>query len=99
MIKLLPQIVHVQARSQWEWKRTLICATKGLGEKEARDSSRMRDVHGYWLCSAYYLNGAALRLPAQAIGQIFGRFPYNFLNENQRHILDCGVVGSPGKHY
>ena len=73
---MLPPNVRVQTLSWWKWKRTLICATKGLGKKEARDSSRVRDVHGYWVCNAYHLSGSILRLPAKAIGQNLGRFPY-----------------------
>ena len=94
-----PRIVYVQARSQWKRKWPLICARTRLREDDARDSSRISEVHGYWMCSAYHFNGAALRLPAQAIGQKLGRFPYDFLNENHRHRLHCGVVGCPRKHY
>ena len=38
-------------------------------------------------------------LPALVIGQNLGRFPFDVLNENHRHCLDCGVVGPPKKHY
>ena len=53
----------------------------------------MGEVHVYWVCNAYHFNGSTLRLPTQAIGQNLGHFPFNFLNENHRHTLSCGVVG------
>ena len=61
---------------------------KGRGEKEARDSSRMRDVHGYWACSAYHFSGfqfCVFLRRLSTVGQKLGGFPYDFLNENPRH--------------
>ena len=96
MTNSLPELYMYRPGSGGSGSGSLICARKWLWEKDARDSSRISDIHGYWVCSAYHLPGAALRLPAQAIGQKLGRFPCDFLNENHRHSLHCGVVGPQG---
>ena len=85
MINSLPELYMDRSGPGGRERGPLIYARKRFGEDDARDSSRIGDVHGYWVCSAYHRDGAALGLSAQAVGQNLGRSPCDCLNENHRH--------------
>lgn len=56
MINSLPELCMYRPGPSRSGRGPLICARTRLGEDDARDSSRISDVHGYWVCSAYHFN-------------------------------------------